>query len=332
MPTIADVAKAAGVSISTVSYVMSGKRTISPETRERVEAAIAELKFSPHASARSLASRSTNVIGLQAPLRAGVDVHVVMEIVAGMVQEARAHQYDLLLLTDDSPETLKRATRGSQVDALLVMDVESDDPRLATLAELPAPSVLIGLPSTDGHQVCVDFDFEAAGRLAAQRLVDLGHQRIALIGAPAEVLERHTSYADRLSRGFLAASAEAGVSASVHPCPSDAESVAAVSAIIAEHPDVTGILFHNEGALPHVAALLHDDAAVHRDVVALSPLNVIHSVTGLADAIDIPATDIGIQAARTLLALINGDEALERITLIPPRLLSAQQVSATAGN
>lgn len=127
MTTIADVASAAGVSISTVSYVMSGKRTISQDTKERVERAIAELRYSPHASARSLASRTTNVIGLQAPLRSGVDVHVVMEIVTGVVREAREHAYDILLLTgDDAGLTL--AARASRVDALLVMDVESDDP------------------------------------------------------------------------------------------------------------------------------------------------------------------------------------------------------------
>src|SRR5690606_29771195 len=67
MVTIADVAEAANVSISTVSYAMSGKRKISRETQERIARAIAELGYRPHASARALASRSTSIIGLQAP-------------------------------------------------------------------------------------------------------------------------------------------------------------------------------------------------------------------------------------------------------------------------
>ena len=120
--TIADVAQAAGVSISTVSYVMSGKRSISQETRDRVELAIASLGFSPHAGARSLASRSTNVIGLQAPLRSGVDVHVIMQIVTGIVTQARKRGYDILLLTSDDSKALERAVRGSMVDALVVME------------------------------------------------------------------------------------------------------------------------------------------------------------------------------------------------------------------
>jgi DNA-binding LacI/PurR family transcriptional regulator len=323
MVTIADVAHAAGVSISTVSYVMSGKRTISQDTKERVEQAIAELKYSPHASARSLASRSTNVIGLQAPLRAGVDVHVVMEIVAGVVREARAHQYDILLLTSDDSAGLGRAARASMVDALLVMDIESDDPRIAALEELETPGLLIGLPAGADGVHCVDFDFEAAGCLAAERLADLGHTRVALLGAPDEVMTRHTSYADRLNRGFLAASAERGLDATVHSCPSGQDAVAVVDQVLAERPEVTGILFHNEGALPHVAGRL---SAVDRalDVIALCPANIARSVPGLTDIIDVPAEELGASATRAILALLHGAEVAP-VQLLTPRLESTAE-------
>ncbi|GAA1533242.1 DNA-binding LacI/PurR family transcriptional regulator [Microbacterium ginsengiterrae] len=324
MVTIADVAAAAGVSISTVSYVMSGKRTISQDTRERVESAIAKLEYSPHASARSLASRSTNVIGLQAPLRAGVDVHVIMEIVAGVVKEARDNHYDILLLTSDDADGLVNAARGSRVDALMVMDIESEDPRIATLRELSTPTVLIGLPSGAGDLICVDFDFEAAGRLAAERLAALGHTRVALFGAPAEVLERHTSYAVRLNRGFLAACEELGITGSVHACPSSADAVDAVDAVLDEDAAITGILFHNEAALPHVAAHVRNDAT-KRDVIALSPLQLVHGVAGLVDTIEVPATEIGAAAARAILGALEG-ETTERVRLLQPRFSGASAV------
>ena len=79
-----DVAKAAGVSTSTVSYVLSGKRTISEETREQVLAAIRKLDYSPHSGARSLASSRSNVLGLMVPLRADVNVSVIMQFVTGL--------------------------------------------------------------------------------------------------------------------------------------------------------------------------------------------------------------------------------------------------------
>ncbi|RXZ67927.1 LacI family DNA-binding transcriptional regulator [Agromyces albus] len=324
MVTIADVAQAAGVSISTVSYVMSGKRTISQDTKERVERAIDALEYRPHASARSLASRSTNVIGLQAPLRSGVDVHVVMEIVAGIVREARMHQYDILLLTSDDAEGLHRATRASMVDALLLMDVESDDPRIATLRELATPSVLVGLPRGAEELTCVDFDFEAAGRMAAERLIALGHRRVALLGSPREVIDRHTSYAERLSRGFLAACAEHDVPATVHQCPTTHESVRVLNAVLAEHPDVTGLFIHNEGALAHIAARAATIDGL--EAIALCPSDIARTVPTLVDSIDLPAEGLGSAATQAIIALLAG-ESTPKVRLLPAVLASSRGAS-----
>lgn len=328
MVTIADVARNAGVSISTVSYVLSGKRTISQETKDRVERAVEELDYRPHASARSLASRSTNVIGLQAPLRSGVDVHVVMEIVAGIVREARSRQYDILLLTSDDADGLKRATGASMVDALLLMDVESAEPRIETLRSIAAPSVLIGLPDGAEGLTCVDFDFESAGRVAAERLIALGHRRLALIGSPPEVVERHTSYAERLSRGFLAACAAHGVPATVHPCPATHESVTVVDAVLAEHPGLTGLFIHNEGALTHIAARVA--AVPGLDAVALCPVGIARTVPTLADSIDLPAEELGGAATKALLALLAG-ETTPTVQLLPPVLASQREAREREG-
>lgn len=322
MVTIADVAQAAGVSISTVSYVMSGKRAISQETRDRVEKAIDSLGFSPHAGARSLASRSTNVIGLQAPLRTGVDVHVVMQIVTGVVTQARKHGYDILLLASDDSKALQRAAKGSMVDALLVMDVESDDPRIDTLSSLSHPSVLIGLPEGRRTIPCVDFDFEAAGWLAVDRLVALGHRRLALIGSPPEVMARHTAYADRLARGFLAACEASGVTGTVHPCPSTAEAVATVAGVMADDPGITGFFVHNEGALPHVAATIAQSGRQRGDaldIIALCPEDVARSVPGLADSIAVPAEGMGA-AATDMICEILANGAEPSVRLLPPAL------------
>jgi DNA-binding LacI/PurR family transcriptional regulator len=329
MVTIADVAEAAGVSISTVSYVMSGKRAISQKTRDRVELAIDTLGFSPHAGARSLASRSTNVIGLQAPLRSGVDVHVIMQIVTGVVTQARQHGYDILLLASDDAKALERAARGSMVDALLLMDVESDDPRIDTLIGLGHPSVLIGLPSGRRAIPCVDFDFEAAGWLAVDRLVALGHRRLALIGSPPEVIARHTSYADRLTRGFLAACEANKVTGIVHSCPSSAAATAVVDEVIADDPDITGFFVHNEGALPHVAAHLAEYARRRADaisVIALCPEDVAKSVPGLADSIAVPAEAMGA-AATDMICEILAHAAKPTVRLLPPALSGGPAVA-----
>src|SRR5207302_647483 len=79
MVKITDVARHAGVSPSTVSYALSGKRPISEETRQRIEASIRELGYRPHAGARALASSRSNVLALVIPLRTGIHVPVVMQ-------------------------------------------------------------------------------------------------------------------------------------------------------------------------------------------------------------------------------------------------------------
>ena len=80
MVTIADVARHAGVSSSTVSYVLSGKRAISEQTRLRVRSSVRELGYHPNAGARALAARRSHIIALMVPLRTDVYVPVMMEI------------------------------------------------------------------------------------------------------------------------------------------------------------------------------------------------------------------------------------------------------------
>lgn len=315
MVTIAEVAAAAGVSISTVSYVMSGKRAISQPTRERVLQAVAELDYRPHAGARSLASAMTNVIGLQAPLRAGVDTGVVLQIVAGIVRRAHEVSYDVLLLTSDDGASLTRTAGASMVDALIVMDIESNDPRTTTLRELGLPTVLVGVPDDAGDLSCVDFDFEQAGRLAVERLVALGHRRVALLGAPAEVFTRHTSYADRLARGFLAACKDNAIEGTTHACPSTMESTALLASLLEQDDPPTAVLIHNEAALPHLAPSILQNPGL--DLIALCPLDIARSVPGLTEIIEVPAEQIGVAAATLLYELIRGEKPAGRSLLAP---------------
>ena len=94
MVTLAEVARHAGVSSSTVSYVISGKRTISGATRQRVEQAISELGYHPNAGARALAGKRSHIIALVVPLRTDVYVPIMMEIAISVTMAARQFGYD----------------------------------------------------------------------------------------------------------------------------------------------------------------------------------------------------------------------------------------------
>ncbi|MBQ1161517.1 LacI family DNA-binding transcriptional regulator [Streptomyces sp. A73] len=138
MVKITDVARRAGVSPSTVSYVLSGKRSISAATQRRVEASIRELGYRPHAGARALASSRSNVLALVMPLRSGIHVPVQMQFAGAVVTTARGHDHDVLLLTQEEGEDgLRRVADSALVDALIVMDVQLRDARVPLLRTLP---------------------------------------------------------------------------------------------------------------------------------------------------------------------------------------------------
>ncbi|WP_402466509.1 LacI family DNA-binding transcriptional regulator [Isoptericola aurantiacus] len=321
MTTIEDVAKAAGVSASTVSYVLSGKRSISTPTRRRVEQAIADLSYRPHAGARALASSRTNVIGLMVPLRAGVDVSVVMQFVTGVVTQARAADHDVLLLTQDDVGGIERVAAGSMVDAIIVMDVEADDERLPVLRGLRQPTVLIGLPRDPAGLSCVDLDFEAAGRLGASRLAAEGHREVALLGPPPEVVARHTSYADRVIRGFRHSCAEHSLTGEIEACETTPDGARrAVDTVLDRAPGTTGLLVHNERALPHVLGRLAERGQAVPDdvsVVALCPTAVATAQAVPLTSIDIPGEVIGGVAVDMVLARLDDEKPAESRLLAP---------------
>jgi LacI family transcriptional regulator, galactose operon repressor len=332
MVTIADVARHAGVSPSTVSYVLSGKRSISERTRERVEASIEALGYHPHAGARALASSRANVIALVMPLRTDMHVPIVLQIAMAIVTAARGHDHDVLLLTNDEGTAgLQRVARSALVDALIVMDVELDDPRAPVLRELGLPSVLIGFPADPAGLTCVDLDFAAAAGCCVDHLADLGHRRIALIGPSAAVLERGTGFARRTLAGFRQAAERRDLSAVVRPCDPTHEAVqATVKELLTEHPDLTGLVVHNEPAVaPLLDALRRLDVAVPGDlsVVAMCPADMASYVTPRLTTVPIPAEEMGRTAVELLMGKLNGADVPDA-TLIAPVL--AEGLSAVA--
>jgi DNA-binding LacI/PurR family transcriptional regulator len=329
--TIVDVARAAGVAPSTVSYVISGKRRISPGTRTRVERCIRELGYHPNAGARALASNRTNVVALAVPLRADLNLSVIMQFVSAVVTAAREHDLDLLLLTkDDGPAELRRVASSAIADALIVMDVESTDGRIPMLSTLDRPAVLIGLPEQPHGLNCVDLDFTAAGETCVHHLADLGHRDIALVGPSPAVYRRGTSFARRFRHGYDSAAADRRVRAAAHPCGHSYDAaIDCLDQVFAENPHVTGLVVHNEAVLPDVLAGLSarglrvpDDVSV----IAVCPDNMAdRGAIGLT-SVAIPAPEVGDLAVQMTIRQLAGPPAPE-LRLLPPRLTVRQSTA-----
>lgn len=318
--TIADVARHAGVSASTVSYVLSGKRAISAVTREKVLASVRVLGFHPHAGARALAGNRSNIIALALPLRAGMNVPVVMRFAAAVVDAARSREYDVLLVTaDEGSAGLRRVAGSALVDGLVLMDVETDDERVPALRELSRPSVLIGLPADPAGLVCVDLDFTRAGELCVEHLAALGHRRVALLGASQAVYDRGTGFARRTREGVRAAAVRCGVEAYAVPLE---PLFPAVMAALEGIGDATALIVHNESAIDHVlTALRVRGKRVPGDVsvLAICPDDVALAATPHVSNVGVPAEALGRLAVERLLARHEGDD-VPAATLLPPIL------------
>ncbi|MEU0617355.1 LacI family DNA-binding transcriptional regulator [Streptomyces albogriseolus] len=324
MVTLAEVAQHAGVSASTVSYVLSGKRSISATTRQRVERSIRELGYHPNAGARALASSRSNVIALMVPLRTDMYVPVMMEIAIAVATTARTHGYDVLLLTgEEGPDAVRRVAGSGLADGMILMDVELDDERLPLLRESAQPAVLIGLPADTTGLTCVDLDFRATGALCVEHLAGLGHRDVAVIGEAPAVYERHTGFAERTLDGLRSAAREAGLRLLHRPCEGGYDATAVtVARILDERPDTTGFVVQNEAAVEPLLALLRQQGrAVPEDVsvVAVCPEQVAVQASVRLTSVSLPAQEMGRHAVEQLVAKLDGRGG-DEVVLLPPEL------------
>ncbi|MEU2241019.1 LacI family DNA-binding transcriptional regulator [Streptomyces sp. NPDC018338] len=371
MVTLADVARHAGVSASTVSYVLSGKRSISAPTRERIQHSIDALGYRPHAGARALASSRTDILALMMPLRTGLYMPVMMEIAMAVTTTARSHGYDVLLLTgEEGPEAVRRVEGSAIADGMIVMDVELDDPRLPCLREAERPAVLIGLPTetagsvdvTDGADAittadgagaadpadpadptdaadpdgldCVDLDFEAAGARCVEHLAALGHTGIAVLGEPPAVYERGTGFAARTLTGLRAAADAHGVGLLHRPVDGTYAAVAAaVTRVFEERPGTTALVVQNEAAVePLLALLRHQGRAVPEDV---SVVAICPDQVAVHASVPLTAVSVPAQEMGRLaverLVARLGGEAARGTELIAPRLTERASTGRAPG-
>lgn len=327
MVTLAEVARHAGVSPSTVSYVLSGKRSISASTRHRVERAITDLGYHPHAGARALASSKSHIVALVVPLRGDVYVPIMMEIAIAVTTAARGFGYDVLLVTnDEGPDGVRRVAASGLADGVILMDVQLEDERIPILRELGTHAALIGLPADTRELSCVDHDFAAVGALCADHLAELGHRDVAFIGYADRVYRRHVGYADRTLTGFRDRAAERDLRILHRPCEGTYEGTAgALGRILADRPETTGFVVQNEGALNPLLSLLRASGRVvpeDASVIALCQGQLAERNSPRLTSVSGPADELGRRAVELLMKRINGagQEAAGEVQLLTPVL------------
>ncbi|MDN4472214.1 LacI family DNA-binding transcriptional regulator [Demequina zhanjiangensis] len=320
MATVDDVAKAAGVSISTVSYALSGKRSISQTTRQRVLKAAAELDYHPRASARMLAANRSQILAVTAPLHADTDHSVHMQFAMEVTKEARSLDYDTLLLVHDDPmEGMRRSAATALADGVVVLDVDAHDPRADLARTMDYPVVFVGIPEQSEGLMCVDLDFEAAARLAVDRLIEAGHSSIGMISHPRITIERESNFPLRFLAAFEEHCRARGIAHAVAYPDGNHSAVGPVDELLRTLPDMTALVLNTSSdvansALPalfaHGITVPHDMSVIaagaayptHRLSVPLDriPLDAHASCAAAVDLL-VAAIDRGMREARTVL-------------------------------
>lgn len=314
-PTIADIARRAGVSKGAVSYALNGQPGVSEQTRRRILSIAEEIGWSPHSAARQLSGAAANTVGLalRRPARVLGLEPFYMELISGVEAELSARSYALMLQVVADPdaeiEVYRRWWGERRVDGVLVCDLRIADPRVPVLEQLRLPAVVVGGPDGVGGLASVWNDDAAALVEALEYLVALGHRSVARVGGLPDL--RHTrARTDAFDRACERLGLGRAVTVSTDY--SGEEGSRATRRLLSTQPRPTAVIYDNDiMAIAGLAVAQEMGLSVPGElsIVAFndSPLcQVVHPpLTALTR--DIPGC--GGLAARHLLAVIGGTAA-----------------------
>lgn len=212
MAGIKDVAVRAGVSISTVSYVMSGKRSVRNETKIKVMQAARELNYFPNAGARMLRGERTRLVALSSPMSDETAYGDWSPFFFGVARRLRHYGYDVLLLMgEDENEDLVRMSDSGLVDGIPLLDVAMSDPRARAAKTSRVPVASIGCPDDLDGVYAVDLDFEQMGEMAVQKLMKAGHRHVLFLGANSHAYEQGVNFLIRTRDSVRICAEKAGM-------------------------------------------------------------------------------------------------------------------------
>lgn len=306
---LADVARAAGVSLPTASQVMNGTGRVADDTRRRVLEIARELDYRPNALARSVALGRSRTIGVLAENAAGA---FCMPVLIGVNRVLSSQDLASLLFdARHDPVTRREHIRhmlDRQVDGIVVIG-EGPDVEIAALDEqFDGPIVHAFGPHDPQHAVGVYPDEFAGGALAARELLAQGRRRIAHVTAGADL----ASARERLA-GFEHALAEAGASCEIvlHGEFTRAWGQAAAGELLAALPEVDGVFAGNDGiAVGLAAALEARGKRVPADVAVVGYDNVAgygEDTAPYLTSVDPHLQLVGERAGEYLLAALEGE-------------------------
>lgn len=330
--TIKDVAKMAGVSISTVSRVVNDSKPVSPDARRRVLNAIEVLEYEPNEIARSLVTRRSNIIGV---IVEDFGLSFVSQVLRGVEEVARMYDYDIIVSSTYGDAEIEnrymKVLLQKQVEGIVVITESSNEDRIQYLKELKIPVSYLNRYYRSDEISTITINNTDAMKKIVDYFVSMNHKKIAYIGLDKDL----DVTVERFKRaGFKDAMKEAGLEPKIISVTDNSNeafmdlSTQLIDAI--KNEGITALsVFSDEAAIRVMNLLLDEGIKVPEDV----------SVTGMGDitmsdlyrpkltTVKEPLYDYGAVSIRSIIKTIKGEEKMpEDKVILPSHIVERESV------
>jgi LacI family transcriptional regulator len=329
MVTIKDIAKAASVSVTTVSRALNGYDDVNEGTRLKIKNIADTLGYSPNMAARSLISKKTKTLGLLLSnvTRDSSKDNIAFEVLCGINDRSGELDYDLVLFSTTPQKqrmkSYKTLCQERGVDGVIIMGIRLDDPYLKEIVSSDIPCVLIDITLQGPNVGYVTSDNTNGAVAAVKHLLESGHRQIAMING-------HTQADVSLLRlkGYREALADYGIpfdeSLVVDGLFSEQGGKEAASQILTSRPDVTALFCASDlmalGALQaakDMGKIVPDDISI----IGFDNIDLTAYCTPALTTVHQHKYELGFEAAQVLVDLLEGKDAVHHVmldtTLIP---------------
>lgn len=339
MSTIRDVAKEAGVSIATVSYVLNDSGAVGEATRQRVLQAVEKLGYRPSVIAKGLRARESRMIGYSwQPMPPDQFNPILEKFLHSMAEAAELYGYHVLtfprLEPHDEVAVYREMVESGRVDGFVLSETNLDDQRVHYLLDVGFPFVTFGRANADWTFPWVDIDGAAGVRQAVNHLLDSGHRRIACLAWPEDSLTGQY----RL-RGYETAMRDAGTSVdpdwvirTENSYRHAYESAQTWMALPPGRRPTAVMALSDLMAIGVMNAAAHAGLTVGRDlaVVGFDDAPITGYLRPSLTSLRQPIAEVGERVVRMLIDLVRGEEPEPLQVLLEPELIVRNSTALSA--
>jgi DNA-binding LacI/PurR family transcriptional regulator len=320
--TIVDIARACGVSVTTVSRILNDKPDVSAETRQRVLEYIQENGFAPQSAWQQLRSGKSHFIALHFPQEFNPPSH---EIITNAAQACQDRGYSLNIIANTLTDNdLLAIFRSGQVDGMILMEILTHDRRVELLRQNKFPFVMIGRCSDNTGLSYVDVDIDKGIAKAVQHLVDLGHRQIGVITLSPVLQEKEYGYVAWAMKGYEDVCQKYGLPVlwrAANLQPGDTES--AVVNLLNDHPEITAVVTPQQQVVKGLLkAIQSRSLRIPEDISVIGLLHesISELITPPLTTIGFPSHEMGHEAAKLLIAQLDKGDGIPQHLLLRPEL------------